>query len=338
MKELIRFFCFTWISVLLCTCGVPGDSDQSASAEAGSQRSFKRESATSGNIYIAADESFQPVVEAEIQNFMGLYPDATVKAIYLPGEEAIAAMLNNDSLRLVISTRLLTREEENVLKAQKTSPKTSRLATDAIALVVHRSNQDTVLTTAQMEGILTGEISSWKQINPASPLGDIMLVFDNALSSTVRYMQDSVLHDRPLTTKVFAADTNPQVLEYLAQTPHAIGIIGVAWISDQDDEKATGFKQHIRTMKIQTRIACPYEGDFFQPYQGFIFTHCYPLTRGVYAILRESSFGLGTGFVSYLASDPGQRIILKAGLVPDRSPTRVTKWPSRQEKSKADSP
>lgn len=319
----------------LYACSAPSGSGGADASSTETPVTTKRESSTSGDIYITADESFQPVVEAEIQNFMGLYPDAKVTAIYLPGEEAITAMLNGDSIRMVIATRELTREEENILKAQTTSSKPSRLATDAIAWVIHRDNMDSVLTRAQMEGILSGEISSWKEINPASPLGDITLVFDNALSSTVRYMQDSVLEGRAITSKVFAADTNPEVLEYVGKTPNALGIIGVSWISDQDDEKATGFKQHIRTMKLESQKECSYEGDFFQPYQGFIFEECYPLTRGVYAILRESSFGLGTGFVSYLASDPGQRIILKAGLVPDRSPTRVTKWPSKREKSKA---
>ncbi len=335
MKDHFLFVCILLLILLGGACSPSPRSENAAADKPATSRTFQRESGTSGDIYIAVDESFQPIMEAQIANFMGLYPDAKVTAIYLPGEDAIEAMLNSDSIRLVIATRELTREEERVLEAQTTSAKPSRLATDAIALVVNRDNQDTILTRDQMIGILTGEIASWKEINPESPLDDITLVFDNAQSSTVRYMQDSVIQGKTLTEKVFAADTNPEVLEYVAKTPNALGIIGVAWISDQDDEKSTGFKENVSVVKLESEKDCSYGGKFFQPYQGFIFEQCYPLRRGVFAILRESSFGLGTGFVSYLASDPGQRIILKAGLVPDRSPTRVTKWPSKREKKKA---
>jgi phosphate transport system substrate-binding protein len=40
-------------------------------------------------------------------------------------------------------------------------------------------------------------------------------------------------------------------------------------------------------------------------------------------ICREPYSGLGTGFVSFVAGDQGQRIILKSGLVPATMPVRL---------------
>jgi phosphate transport system substrate-binding protein len=49
----------------------------------------------------------------------------------------------------------------------------------------------------------------------------------------------------------------------------------------------------------------------------------YPLRRQVIIISREARTGLGSGFATFVASDKGQRIILKAGMVPAKMPVRI---------------
>ena len=51
----------------------------------------------------------------------------------------------------------------------------------------------------------------------------------------------------------------------------------------------------------------------------------YPLIREVYMINREGRAGLGTGFVSFVAGDAGQRIVRIAGLLPATMPVRLIK-------------
>jgi phosphate transport system substrate-binding protein len=63
--------------------------------------------------------------------------------------------------------------------------------------------------------------------------------------------------------------------------------------------------------------------NFCKPYQGYIAERSYPFCRDVYMISRETFSGLGTGFVSFVAGDQGQRIILKSGLVPATMPVRL---------------
>jgi phosphate transport system substrate-binding protein len=69
----------------------------------------------------------------------------------------------------------------------------------------------------------------------------------------------------------------------------------------------------------------PDGNDFYRPYQGFIADKSYPFIREVYIINRESFTGLGTGFTQWVASDQGQRIVLKMGLVPATMPIRLIK-------------
>ncbi len=320
--------------VFLFSCSSPSPSSETVKQAEGTQRSVSRESTTAGDIAIVVDETLKPIVQAEIDNFEFLYENAKITPTYLPGEAAIEAMLAQDSFRLVMATRELNFEERTYLKEQKTVAKFTLVATDAIALIIHKDNMDSVLTKEMLPKIFSGEIQDWNQINPESSLGKITLAFDHAQSSTVKFIQDSVLRGAVLRTDVIAGKSNPEVLEYVGQTPNAIGVIGVAWISDRDNRQAQRFRKTIRVMELEVENTCSfveaYGEKFYQPYQGVVKEGCYPLSRGIYAILREPRIGLGTGFVAHLASDAGQRIILKSGLVPERAITRMVKFPEKE--------
>ena len=67
----------------------------------------------------------------------------------------------------------------------------------------------------------------------------------------------------------------------------------------------------------------PNSENSFKPYQAYMVDKIYPLTRDIYIINAEPRNGLVTGFSSFVASDKGQRIILKAGIIPAVAPTRV---------------
>jgi len=333
MYQLMRMA--SWLGIVaLIACSTPSASKRTTSGDSlqrGTTKTYQKESSTAGDITIVVDETYRPIIEAEIDNFEFLYENASVEAVYLPGEEAINAMLTHDSLRLVISSRKLTAAERRFLEEQGTKERFSHIATDAVALIIHKSNKDSTLTTEQLEGVLTGKIETWDQINPESDLGDIILAFDHAKSSTVKYLQEDYLNDKALRSDAFAAKSNPEVLEYVSNAPNAIGVIGLAWISDQDDQQAISFRKDIRVMELEAINNCSfietYHVRFFQPYQGVISEGCYPLSREIYAILREPKIGLGTGFVAHLASDEGQRIFHKAGLVPEKAITRVVRFP-----------
>jgi phosphate transport system substrate-binding protein len=288
-----------------------------------------QETVIQGEITIVVDESFESVMNSMIDTYENLYPKSHIKPVYLPGELAIQEMLNSDSIRLVITTRVLTEKETEILKEQRTSPKTNTIAKDAIALIINPQNQDSLLTRAQLTAILTGTLTNWKEINPESPLDKISLVFDNAASSTARFLKDSLLDGSEITGSAFAANSYPEIFDFVSKTPGALGVIGIAWISDHDDLRMTGFKRSVRVAALETRQPCSFEDPFLQPYQGYMKDDCYLLTREVYAILRETKVGLGTGFVSYMASDNGQRIFLKSGLVPAYGVPRLIQLPSK---------
>jgi len=323
MKSRILSFCLVVIGILLfASCDEGG-------GKVG--KNGKKETATSGEIWLAIDENFRPIFDSEIVTFQHRFPDAIIHPLYMPGEDAIEFMLKYpDSVAGAITTRPLTKAENERMAAKQRAVRSTFFASDAIALIMHPSNPDSVLDRKEMIDILSGKATSWKDINKDSPLKDIILAFDNANSSTAKFIKDSLLNGGELSKKAFAAKTNEEVLQYVAKTPNAVGIVGVNWISDHDDPKAIGFLKGIQVAYLETPVQCKIYGEdtgrYFQPHQAIIAGKCYPLVRKIYAMDCETDFLLGMGFFTYLDHE-GQRVILKSGLVPAYGVKRVVKFP-----------
>ena len=277
---------------------------------------------SSGVIAIAADASFEPIIQEEIDVFESLYPLAGIVPRYTTEVEAINLLLK-DSVRLAVATRTLTEEEMNSFHSRKFYPREIKLATDALALIVNRANPDSLLSVRDFRRILTGEAKTWKQVNSNSGLKDIQVVFDNKNSSTVRFAMDSVCGGKPLATEnVSALKTNQQVIDFVAKNPAAIGVIGVNWLGNRSDTTNLSFKEEIRVMAVSAGDVATPENSY-KPYQAYLYYGNYPLARPIYAILNDPRNGLPWGFTSFMTSDKGQRIILKSGLVPATQPVRI---------------
>ena len=52
------------------------------------------------------------------------------------------------------------------------------------------------------------------------------------------------------------------------------------------------------------------------PYQYYIYNGEYPLVRTIYALLNDPRRGLPWGFAHFIEGPKGQRIVMKAGLLP----------------------
>lgn len=270
---------------------------------------------TTGSITIAVDESLKPLLQAEVEGFEGIYTEAHIKAVYTSEQESIDALLK-DSVRLAVVTRRLFPHEKHLLDSLQISGAQVPFAKEGIALIVHKDNPDSTIQWEQFTSILEGKTSRWNQLYPSSKLGDLQVVFDNPKSGIIRYITDT-LKLKKLPPNCFAASTNEAVFDYVAKTKNAIGLIGLSWISDKDDPAANKFLKNIKVVGIS------YEDEFYKPFKYYILTQKYRLSREVIIISREARSGLGSGFISYAASDKGQRIVLKSGLVPAKAPIRV---------------
>ncbi|WP_460622440.1 PstS family phosphate ABC transporter substrate-binding protein [Hymenobacter tenuis] len=299
-------------SCLVMSCGNSNNSGTQAT-----------DTPTSGKISIAVDETFEPILKSQVDTFQKLYTGAQVRAVYKPEIDVIQAFLASDSVRLAVVARDLTPQEKSRLERLKLAPRSLKIGVDGVAIVVHPSNPDSLLTIAQLKGIFTGQQQQWSQLNSKNKTGDITVVFDNNNSSTARFVLDSVTRGTALTNRAFASKSNPALLDYVATHPNAIGVIGVNWISDQDDASVQKFLKRVRVVGISPKSSGSTPEDYVQPYQAYLAQKTYPLRRELYVISREARAGLGTGFASFVAGNKGQLIMLKSGLMPATGQVRL---------------
>jgi phosphate transport system substrate-binding protein len=97
-------------------------------------------------------------------------------------------------------------------------------------------------------------------------------------------------------------------------------VIGLNWVSDQEDPEALNFLDGLRIADIyinDPETAC-------KPYAGYIYTKEYPLIRDIWMSNKGRRSGLNTGFVLFMKKDDkGQLMIQKAELVPALTPVRL---------------
>lgn len=288
-----------------------------------SQGVKRADTPTSGVAEFVSDDCFAKIVQQGVDVFEARNKDAFLIPTYTNEVEAVNLLLK-DSVRLAVLARDLTDEEKQGIKNRNNqlNPRSQKIAIDGIALIVNKQNKDSLISIPTLKEIVTGEISSWKQINSESKLDNMVVVFDNQNSSTVRFIIDSICVDKPLYSGLKALNNNEEVLEYVSKTPNAMGFIGVNWISNPNDTTNLSFTEKIKVMQV-SRIHPASEDNSYPPLPGLLALGKYPLTRDVYVVLTDLRGTLPAGFVHFIAGDTGQRIILKSGLVPATRPVRV---------------
>jgi len=275
---------------------------------------------TFGEITIAVDESFKPLIDSQVEAFESMYKRAKIKVI--GAEEGLAMnLMLKDSARLAIVSRELKEDELAIFDQLKIKPRVLKIAEDGLAIILHPSNPDSLLTLAQLEKIAKGEIQNWKGVSGKGNNSAISLVFDKGSSSNYNYFQKKFKLSDKLSSFIYAAGSNLAVIDYVRSNPQAIGVVGVGWISDKDDTTQLSFRKGIVVASIAQKDTTPQ--GYFQPYQAYLAQKVYPLSREVLIVSREARVGLGTGFSAFVAADRGQRIFLKAGLLPATMPIRL---------------
>lgn len=287
MRALILSLLMAGASLCLSACG----------KEAGGPT----DTPNSGTINISVDETYKPVIEEQLHVFDSSNPDAHINVQYKPEAECIKDFLAG-KVRLILITRPLTEEEKKYGAAQNVYPVWDELARDAVAVIVNPGSKDTAFGIQQLRGILTGQYKDTYNV-----------VFDNGGSSTLRFIQDSILKGQPLGKNVFAARGNDSVVNYVAQNPGSIGIVGLNWVSSDTDVNNTG--AFISKIKVAA-IFNDSTQEYLQPYQAYIALRSYPLSRNLYYVKNEPHQGLGTGFANFLLRDRGQLIFAHAHLFP----------------------
>ena len=296
----------------------------------------KTNTSTSGTSTLFCDESFENIMEQEIDVFEYIYPNAHVLCRYGSEREAIDS-LTNLSIKSIVIPRELTDAEVQRIKNKNRTPRTAKIAVDAVALIVNEENPASYLSTKEIGEILSGETPNWIDINPHYPDKPIIVLFDNDGSSMMNYMRDSLMNGRKFGENAQKTGSIKSLVEAIQRNKYAIGVIGVSWLSpnlkeattmddlardvqsdsiipnmaDIDNAIASAGVKTLGVMKGEDRTA-------YRPFQQNIYNGTYPLTRSIYMTTISPSGSPGGGFFSFVTGFTGQKLIMKTGILPAR--------------------
>lgn len=263
----------------------------------------KVETTSSGNVAISVDEGYRPVIEQQLKVFDSSYPEAHIQPYFKPEKQCFDDLFK-DSSGLILTSRDLTDEEKRVYHNNGVQVRSLAVAMDAIAIVVNPKSQDSFMTVGQLKEILTGGF-----VRPYT------IVFDNPQSSTVRYIMDTLIPGKQLSSKSYAVKNNEAVIDYVSKNENAIGILSMSYAYDPESTTELGdFRNNVKVVSLRNDST----GEFYQPYLGNIALQEYPLTRKLYFITRDGGQGLSAGFANFICSERGQLIFKKSRLVPLR--------------------
>lgn len=272
---------------------------------------------SSGAISFASDESFSPIVDELKAVFEMSCSNAKVTPIYTSEVDGVNMLLKN-KVMLTITARKFSQKEYDYLKGTDQLPEAVPVAYDGMALICNNKNLDSCITVNDVKRILSGKVTKWSDVNKGSKLGDIWVCFDNKKSSAVSFCVDSILGGKTIDNpNIFAAKNSKDVIEYVARTPNAIGIIGSNWLNDKRDSTNTTWNKSITVMSV-SKLDKATPMNSWKPYQAWLLNGRYPFVRTIYALLNDPKRGLPWGFAHFIESPRGQLIIFKSGLLPTR--------------------
>lgn len=274
-----------------------------------SKNEADKETILKGSIDITVDETIKPIVDDQVAVFEGTYYDAKIKVKPKSEAELVNDLLNQKT-KVAVMARDLTKDEIAKFEKNKINPRVTPFAIDAIAFISSKSNNDTLIALKTVIDFMQGK--SDPRIKG--------LVFDNPNSSTVRYMKElAKVKDIP-AKGVFSFKTNDEVIKFVSENDGMIGVVGVNWLSQPSPNMIDVIKK-INVLSVKGLN----DSQYYSPTQNDLAEVKYPLARDLFIVNCQGYSGLGMGFASFIAGDIGQRIVLKSGLLPVRTPGRKLK-------------
>ena len=169
-------------------------------------------------------------------------------------------------------------------------------AWDMIAVILNTRNPIKELSTEQIEGIFTGEITDWSEVG-GSP-GKISVYTRNTSSGTYKTFQDLAMSKRDYGSKTQKMAGNEQIATEVGRNPNGIGYVGLAY------SKASGTKP----IKVNG-VTC--ESKYVKKY---------PLARKLYFYTVGKPTGEAKKFLTWASKDKAARkVIDRVGFVPNKS-------------------
>jgi len=265
------------------------------------------ESLTSGRIKLVVAHEAWTVMEREASSFERLYPDARLERMGGTSRDAISALFGARA-DLAVITRDLLPEERRAAIEGRLELEGYRYAKDALVMVVHPKNAVENLAMEDLRRVYSGQATDWSEAGGSR--GAIVPVAQPAGTDVTEFFIQDVLGGEPFRAPVLTEPSDSAVVRRVSQQPGAIGYVTLG----------------ARTQGVRVLRIAPLTGlTYVKPDAETVYKGDYPLTRFQSMYVRAEGPPLAKGFITYVTSTDGQKIVREVGLVPATVPVRFVR-------------
>jgi phosphate transport system substrate-binding protein len=236
------------------------------------------------------------------ERYMRLCPEVTIQVTGGGSGAGFSALLAGAADISFASRPLQTRERELLEQKFGTRGTSIAVAVDGLSLFVHERNPVRELSVDQIREIYTGKVTNWDDVGGNN--ATIVLYGRDNSSGTHLYLQDVVLGGEPFAPTARSLPGTAQVVDAVVHDENGIGYGGVA------------YGRGIRFVAVRADSA----HAAVAPTTSTILNGSYPLSRQLYAFLRESPKGELRKFLDWVLGPDGQAIVTEVGYHPIHAP------------------
>lgn len=269
------------MAMQVCICGLAGAKEENRLSMQGSTTVLP--------IAQLAAEEYMDLAD------MGLLPEADITVRGGGSGVGIAALLDG-TIDVANASRPIKSKEVEKAKTKGIEPFATVIAKDGIAVIVHPSNSVTGLSLKDLKAIYTGQISKWSEIGGGAAKSIVVISRDTA-SGTFETFNSLALKKEKVRDDALMLASNQAIATTVANTPGAIGYIGLGYLSDK-----------VKALEI----------DKVEPSQKTVVSGEYKLSRPLFMYTNGKPKGLAKKFIDFVLSLAGQRIVEDLGFVPLR--------------------
>jgi phosphate transport system substrate-binding protein len=247
------------------------------------------------------------LMDRERAAFEALYPKAHIGLESGSSLEAVRRLFAAQS-DLAVITRELEPEERAAASRGRLGLEGYRFARDGLVVIVHPGNRVRNMALDDLRRVYLGQVRRWSEIGGVDRA--IVPVIQRPELDIMAYFTQQVMNGEAVTAQSVYAASDSGAFDYVSRHEDAIGFASLAWA-----------KAGVRALRVSALSGLPYRS----PDAETVYNGDYPLSRSYNFYVRAEGPPLANGFITFVTSRDGQRLVHEAGLVPTAVPVRFVR-------------
>jgi phosphate transport system substrate-binding protein len=250
------------------------------------------------------------VAQVWAEEYRRVAPDVEVEVSGGGSGVGIAALIKGTVDIANASRDIKATEAELAVKNTGRKPVDFKVGFDALAVFVHPANPLEEVTFAQLAAIYgeSGRARRWSDLGVVIPgVRDdrIVLVSRQSSSGTYEFFRQHALGNEDFRLGSRDLNGSKEVVELVAVTPTAIGYSGMGYAT-----------RAVKMLRVSAKAGAP----AVAPTVEAVHDGGYPLARSLHLYTLGEPEGAVAGYVEWILSPGGQKVVADSGYVPNPPP------------------